>query len=73
MNVPKYIEKALERRARAAGSFLRNDCIIADFLEKHDIEVESYDIGTGCESLANPIQSSMRIYKAILGKEDKAK
>jgi hypothetical protein len=40
MRVPKYIEKALERRARAANQWNSNDLIISEFIDKHKIVVE---------------------------------
>lgn len=69
MKCPKYIEDALFKRANCAARFMEHDWVIAQFLEKHDIEVEDYDIYGGCESYCNPDASSRRIYEAILAKE----
>lgn len=69
MKCPKYIKKALDKRAKAAEVFIKQDGIIYDYLEKHKIDVMDYDILTGCESLVNPHSSSQRIYAAILKKE----
>lgn len=69
MKCPKYIQDALYKRSKCAGLFMKWDCIICNFLEKHGIEVESYDIATGCESYINPLASSRRILEAIEKKE----
>lgn len=72
MKCPKYIEKALLRRANHAAAFSTLDVEIMEFLEKNDIEVEEYDICGGCESYVNPYDSSRRILEAIKAKgEDK--
>lgn len=67
MNCPEYIKEALRQRARCARRFLELDCMIAEWLEKHNLidEVESYDIATGCESYCNPESSSARILEVI--------
>ena len=67
MKCPKYIQKALEKRANAACEFIKNDCIIVDWLKKNNLlgEVEDYDILTGCESIVNPGASSNRILRVI--------
>ena len=69
MECPKYIAEALRKRAYCALNFTSHDVTIARFLEKHGIEVEDYDIYGGCEAYVNPIESSNRIYEAILAKE----
>lgn len=68
MNIPKYILKALGRRARAAESFNTNDLIISKFIDKHNIEIESYDYHGGVESIVNPYNSAKRVALAILNK-----
>lgn len=68
MKVPKYIEKALERRARAANQWNSNDLIISEFIDKHKIVVEDYDYHGGCEAIVNPWTSSRRVYDAIKAK-----
>ena len=65
MKVPKYIKQALESRANYAERFTRLDCIIFEFLEKHNISCEGYDINGGCESYVNPHSSIDRILRAI--------
>ena len=38
---------------------------IQQWLDKHGIQVEEYDICGGCESYVNPLASSKRIIQAI--------
>lgn len=38
MKIPKYIEKALDKRAKAAEEFIAYDDIIVKFLEKNNID-----------------------------------
>ncbi len=68
MKVPKYIEIAIRRRAKAAMLLTENDVIISNWCEKNGIELKEYDICGGCESLVNPIASANRILKAIQNK-----
>ena len=65
MRCPQYIKDLCIRRAKAATKFMDYDYEIAEWLEKHNIEVEDFDIHTGCESICNPYPSSYRIIKAI--------
>jgi hypothetical protein len=41
------------------------DVIIVEFLEKHGIEVEEFDIVGGCEMYVNPYSSAARVLEAI--------
>ena len=61
MQIPKYIEKALECRINAAEKFNDADIVISDFIEKHNIEVETYDYHGGVDSIVNPDDSAERI------------
>ena len=65
MRCPNYIKELCLKRAKAASKFMDYDYEIAQWLENHHIEVEDYDIHTGCESIVNPFPSSYRIIKAI--------
>lgn len=69
MKIPKYIEKALERRARAAIQLSIADEIVTDFICKYNIGAEKYDYCTGYEICANPEASAERVRQAILSKE----
>ena len=66
MKIPKYIERALDRRANAALDLMAADRIISDFIEEYHIEVEEADYLTGYEIYANPISSAYRVREAIL-------
>lgn len=68
MDIPKYVLKALGRRARAAETFNTNDLIVSKFIDKHNINVESYDYHGGVESIVNPYNSAKRVTLAILNK-----
>lgn len=70
MRIPKYIDELLDRRARLAMLLNYVDCEVTKWIDKHGIEVESYDYATGCEMYANPYESADRIRKAIKTKED---
>lgn len=70
MKCPKYIKDLCYKRAKMADKFSQYDWEIADYLDKHNIEVEDYDINTGCESICNPYASSERIIQAIEGYEN---
>ena len=65
MKCPKYIRDLCLKRAKAAEKFCSYDWEITNYLDKHHIEVEEYDIHTGCESIVNPRASSYRIIQAI--------
>ena len=67
MKCPKYISEALRVRANCAAQFLHNDVMIGKWLEEHNLidKVEMYDIYGGCESYANPYESSRRILEVI--------
>ena len=65
MKCPEYIKDLCLKRAKAASRFMDYDYEIAQWLKNHNIEVEDYDICTGCESIVNPYPSSDRIIKAI--------
>lgn len=69
MRVPKYIEEALNKRAKLADKFNHYDLIISQFIDNNGVEVEEYDYHGGCESIVNPYNSSARVYKAILNKD----
>lgn len=68
MRVPKYIREALERRARAAETWEKYDCIITDFIEKNDIDVPSEDYCGGVEGIVHPWDSANTILNCILAK-----
>lgn len=65
MKIPLYIEQALKRREKAALALMSADYIITDYIDKHNIEVETYDYATGVEMYANPKESADRVRQAI--------
>lgn len=68
MKIPKYIEKALIKRAKCAGAFVEADCVVSNFLDKHGIEIDNSDYWSGAEALCNPWDSVNRIAEAIAKK-----
>ena len=69
MKIPKYIDKLLDKRAKAAQQLMECDSIITDWIVAHEIEAEDCDYCTGVEMYANPYASADRIREAILNKE----
>ena len=54
MKCPQYIKDMLMSRAHHAERFTSLDVDIQEWLDKHGITVEEYDICGGCESYVNP-------------------
>ena len=69
MEIPKYIDKLLERRARAAETFMNADRKISGWLNKNNIVVSEDDVLTGACSLCEPWSSIDHIRATIQGKE----
>lgn len=69
MKVPKYVEDIIWARCHAAERYIDNCCKLGEFLHKHNIEIEDYDDAVGCETLANPRDSAIRVLLAISEKE----
>ena len=65
MKCPQYIKNMLMTRAHHAQRFTSLDVDIQEWLDKHGITVEEYDICGGCESYVNPLASSKRIIQAV--------
>ena len=66
MEIPRKIEKLIERRTRLAVQ-LDNVCNELDeWLDTHNIEVENEDSHGGVEIYVNPYDSGERIKEAIL-------
>ena len=55
----------LRARANHAAKFTDIDVAVHEWLDKHGIIVEEFDICGGCESYVNPHASSKRIIEAI--------
>ena len=68
MQIPKKIEKLIERRARLADELNHADNELTAWLDKKGLidKVEEYDIMTGCEMYVNPYASADRIRDVIL-------
>lgn len=72
MKAPKYIIRALQERVNAAIKFNNADYVVSQWLEKNDIDVETYDTYGGVEAIVNPVDSQRRILSAIDKVEKKA-
>ena len=68
MNIPKYIDKLIERRKKLAIELNSADLQLGRWLEQNGVEVEECDISTGCEMYANPWAAANRILCAIRDK-----
>lgn len=68
MNIPKGIEKLIDKRAKLAKQLMCADSELSEWIEKNSITVEEYDYKTGCEMYCNPDESADRIRQAILDK-----
>lgn len=66
MNIPKYVQKLIDRRCKLAEQ-LSDVCYELDcWLDKNDIECEDCDTHTGVEIYCNPYSSGQRVREAIL-------
>lgn len=65
MKIPKYIDEALKKRTKAAIIVSKNDTIVTDFINKHNIDVNSEDYYGGVEMYVNPYESEDAIRQAI--------
>lgn len=60
MQIPKYIEKALERRAKSACIFNETDYIVSTYLDKMGIETEMCDTHGWVDAIVNSYESVAR-------------
>lgn len=68
MQIPKYIEKLIDKRAELSVFLNHADHKLGDWLERNCVKVEEYDIYGGCEMYVNPWNSADRIKQAIKDK-----
>ena len=69
MKCPKYIQHALEMRAKYAIKLMDVCCTVDKFLDEHNIEVDEFDTHTGVEIYINPYSSAKRVLEAICNHE----
>ena len=69
MKIPKYIDETLKKRTKAAHKLIEYDCVISEYIEKHNIPVDTADYHLGCEMIMNPEESESNIRKAIINHE----
>lgn len=68
MEIPKYIEKLINRRANLASQFREVDNKLSKWIENNGIELDTADYYGGVESLMNPWDSARRVEQAIKDK-----
>lgn len=68
MEIPKYIEKLINRRANLASQFLEVDNKLSKWIENNGIELDRAYYYGGVESLINPWDSARRVEQAIKDK-----
>ena len=66
MKIPKYVQKLIDRRCKLAHQLAIVCFELDEWLDKNNIECETYDTHTGVEIYCNPCSSKMRIMKAII-------
>lgn len=70
MEIPKEIEEALDKRAKAANDFVSYDAIVHDFLTKNNIDVDM-DLGpSSVLAIYEPYGLNEEVRRAILEKDD---
>ena len=70
MQIPKNIEKLIERRERLAYQLDKVVGELDDWLDKNDIVAEDCDTHGGVEIYVNPTDSAERIRQCILNKNN---
>lgn len=69
MEIPKYIDDLLEKKAKLAMEFMSVDSEICQWIEKNNVTVSPDDIATGCISICEPHTSIENIRECIRDKE----
>ena len=69
MKIPKYVDELIFKRMKYAANLMHICYELDKWLDKNEIECESYDTHTGVEIYCNPVDSARRVRKAILAKE----
>lgn len=65
MKCPKYIEEALNKRAKAAIRFNKYDSLVSRWIDKNNIYVESENTWGGVDAIVNPEESKEIVLEAI--------
>lgn len=64
MKIPKYIDEALKKRAKAANEFVKYDIIVSEWCVKHNVQSE--DINGAVDSVVNADDSAKQVRIDIL-------
>lgn len=70
MQIPKKILSLIEKRAKLASKLWDVNCELDEWLDKHQIDVESEDYRGGVEIFENPYESAERVLEAITKKKN---
>ena len=65
MNIPKYVQKLIDRRCKLARRLAEVCWELDEWLDKNNIECETCDTHTGVEIYCNPYASKNRVIEAI--------
>jgi hypothetical protein len=65
MKIPKYVQNLIDRRCKLAARLAKVCWELDEWLDKNNIECETYDTHTGVEIYCNPYSSKKRIIEAI--------
>lgn len=65
MEIPKYIEEKLNKRAALADKLFDLDMEITEWIHKNNIEVDSGDYNGGVEMYVHPYESCLSVKEAI--------
>ena len=68
MQIPKKIEKLIDRRTKLANQLFMVSSELDEWLDGNGIEAESFDTHGGVEIYTNANDSADRVKKAILDK-----
>ena len=69
MRIPKYIDDALEKRAKTIDAYMKQDAIISKFITDNGIDVPLEDYGFGAEAFCNTYESNELIRDCITNHE----
>lgn len=65
MEIPKYVEKLIDRRAELAFALMNADYKLSNWLDKNYIDVDDEYIHGGCEMYINPWITADAVRRAI--------
>ena len=70
MQIPKKVLSLIEKRAKLASKLQEVNFELDEWLDKHQIDVESEDYRGGVELFEDPYGSAERVLEAIAKKDE---